>query len=613
MRLLFLLFCFSLTLQAQNDSLQKLIKQTNIKDTTYVNRLLLLSQTYNNTHIDSQVKVLQKAKKITKRKNFLQLEAKTNVELARAYRKQGIYDSAIANALNAKRIYDRLKLKPNQLLANCVLTTLYRDQKYYDKALELNKINLSLVKNDALSPSLGRYYFDLGTTYRALDSLKLAEFNYIKSLEIAKETGFKPGENFMKLSLGQLYKVMDKYDKAEAYLKEVLPVYTQQNNKANVALINYDLGTIASLRANHQASIPYYEKALKIYTELGRLQFIKDINQKLFIAYNIIQDVAKAKAANQQFIVYKDSIESQKRDALIAEMKTKFETDQIAAENKLNKKRAELAEAEGQRNLIFLIASIILILLLVAVFLFYSAKQKEAKKAALIKQELKASQQQLALEKQYRDSELKALKAQMNPHFIFNVLNSIQEFIVLNKKDLASEYLATFAELIRSYLFFSNRGSLTLEEEVDTLEKYLELEQLRFSQNFKYQILTDSIIDLDSIEIPTMIIQPYVENAIKHGLFHKKGDCNLNINFSLETQSVLKCIITDNGIGRAKAKVLNKKKSKLNQSFASQATASRLDLLNQKSFEKIGVKITDLIENNEPKGTKVSLTIPIKN
>lgn len=613
MRLLFLLFCFSLTLQAQNDSLQKLIKQTNTKDTTYVSRLLLLSQTYNNTHIDSQVKVLQKAKKITKRKNFLQLEAKTNVELARAYRKQGIYDSAIANALNAKRIYDRLKLKPNQLLANSVLTTLYRDQKYYDKALELNKINLSLVRNDALSPSLGRYYFDLGTTYRALDSLKLAEFNYIKSLEIAKETGFKPGENFMKLSLGQLYKVMDKYDKAEAYLKEVLPVYTQQNNKANVALINYDLGTIASLRANHQASIPYYEKALKIYTELGRLQFIKDINQKLFIAYNIIQDAAKAKAANQQFIVYKDSIESQKRDALIAEMKTKFETDQIAAENKLNKKRAELAEAEGQRNLIFLIASIILILLLVAVFLFYSAKQKEAKKAALIKQELKASQQQLALEKQYRDSELKALKAQMNPHFIFNVLNSIQEFIVLNKKDLASEYLATFAELIRSYLFFSNRGSLTLEEEVDTLEKYLELEQLRFSQNFKYQILTDSIIDLDSIEIPTMIIQPYVENAIKHGLFHKKGDCNLNINFSLETQSVLKCIITDNGIGRAKAKVLNKKKSKLNQSFASQATASRLDLLNQKSFEKIGVKITDLIENNEPKGTKVSLTIPIKN
>jgi len=609
--------CFTyLSLTAQNptqDSLKTLIQNQKTPDSLKIEYLIQLSKSYQNEDIDNSIKQLKTALSISEKQNNEIKKARINRLIAQNYRKKGIYDSAVNFALTAKRIFDTTSLKQDKLLTNSVLSILYRDQKYYNKALELNKTNVNLIKNDKLSPSLGRYFFDLGTSYRAVDSLQKAEKNYMKSMKIAQQTGFKPGEVFMKLSLGQLYKVMDEYDKAESFLKEVLPIYKKQNNKANVALINYDLATIQSLRSNHKASIPLYNKSLELYTELGRLNFIKDINQKLFIAYNIVGDLPKAKVANVQYNTYKDSIDNRERKALIADMKTKYETDQIAAENALNEKRAELAEAKSQRNLSFLIGSIVLILMLLVVFFFYSAKQKQAKKTALVQQELKASQKQLALEKQYRDSELKALKAQMNPHFIFNVLNSIQEFIVLNKKDLASEYLASFAELIRSYLHFSNKGVLTLQEEVETLEKYLGLEKLRFSQNFEYSIKIDQSIESDSLFIPTMLIQPYVENAVKHGLFHKKENCRLKIEFQQQNSPKIRCIIEDNGIGRQKSKEHRDRKLKKQKSFASQATASRLNLLNEQGHQKIGVEIIDLKDHqNNDIGTKVILDIPIK-
>lgn len=604
-----------LILVAQNstqDSLKSLIQNQKTPDSLKIEYYIQLSQTYQNKKIDKSIKQLNTALLLSQGQQTEIQKARINRLLAQNYRKKGVYDSATNFALQAKRQFDNTDLKKEKLLTNSVLAILYRDQKYFNNALEINKANVELIKEDKLTPSLGRYYFDLGTSYRAVDSFKKAEENYLKSMKIARETGFKPGEYFMKLSLGQLYKVMDEYGKAESYFQEVLPIYEQQNNKANIALIHYDLATIQSLRGNHQASIPLYKKSLKLYSELGRLNFIKDINQKLFIAYNIVEDLPKAQKANAQYNLYKDSINSNERKALIAEMKTKFETEQVEAENALNEKRAELAEAESQRNFSYLVGSVALIILLILIFVFYSAKQKQAKQTALVEQELKASQQKLALEKQYRDSELKALKAQMNPHFIFNVLNSIQEFIVLNQKDLASEYLATFAELIRSYLYFSNKGKLSLEEEIETLKKYLELEQLRFSQNFDYKISLGSDIHPEAIEIPTMLIQPYVENAIKHGLFHKKGHCELKLNFELLNAKTLQCTIEDNGVGRAKASEFKAKKNQLAKSFASEATASRLDLLNQQTSEQIGVDIIDLEDNNQPAGTRVILVIPLK-
>ncbi|WP_445456725.1 histidine kinase [Flavobacterium sp. HNIBRBA15423] len=226
---------------------------------------------------------------------------------------------------------------------------------------------------------------------------------------------------------------------------------------------------------------------------------------------------------------------------------------------------------------------------------------------------VKEKEKELALKNAKFESELAVLKlenlkSQMNPHFIFNALNSIQEYIILNQKNLASSYLAKFADLIRAYLDHSSKGYISLKEEIECLNNYLELEKLRFEEKFSYKIT--SLERNEDIKIPTMLIQPYVENAIKHGLLHKKTDRVLEIFFEmLKEEQMLKCTVLDNGIGRERASQLRNKK---HQSFATKANQSRLELLNFGKKKKIGVTIDDLInDNNEPIGTQVTLLIPI--
>lgn len=227
---------------------------------------------------------------------------------------------------------------------------------------------------------------------------------------------------------------------------------------------------------------------------------------------------------------------------------------------------------------------------------------------------IKEKEKELALKNAKFENELAVLKlenlkSQMNPHFIFNALNSIQEYIILNQKNLASSYLAKFADLIRAYLEHSSKGYITIREEIECLDIYLQLEKLRFEDKFEYSL--NGIENNDHLKIPTMLIQPYVENAIKHGLLHKKDNRKLTISFEiLSSQSMLKCIILDNGIGRVKA---NEMQNKKHNSFATEATAHRLELLNFGKEKKIGVEIKDLYEETIAIGTKVTLLIPILN
>lgn len=210
-------------------------------------------------------------------------------------------------------------------------------------------------------------------------------------------------------------------------------------------------------------------------------------------------------------------------------------------------------------------------------------------------------------EKEVVNLQLENLKSQMNPHFIFNALNSIQEYILLNEKKLASDYLAKFAHLIRTYLNQSSLGYVSVEEEVTCLNTYLELEKLRFEDKLEYKINLN-FVNSDLL-IPTMLIQPYVENALKHGLLHKKDNRKLEINFFHDKkENEISCIIIDNGVGREKATQLNKKQHK---SFATNANQNRLELLNKERQKNIGVNIEDLFKDALPAGTKVTLKIPI--
>ncbi len=228
--------------------------------------------------------------------------------------------------------------------------------------------------------------------------------------------------------------------------------------------------------------------------------------------------------------------------------------------------------------------------------------------------ERKASQAALAqtrAEESLRRAQLSALKAQMNPHFIFNALNSIQAFIFLNDKNSANTYLGKFSDLMRKTLDMSQQEAILLEEEIQMLETYLSLENMRFRGELEWQVEADEGIDIQEVTLPPLLIQPYVENAIKHGLSAKKGARKLKVFFRQQIENeLLICEITDNGIGRAQALVLKKQRQSSHQSFSTSATEQRLELLNKGRKRKINVEYEDFyLENGEGAGTKVLIYI----
>ena len=217
-------------------------------------------------------------------------------------------------------------------------------------------------------------------------------------------------------------------------------------------------------------------------------------------------------------------------------------------------------------------------------------------------------------EKKLADVEMSALRAQMNPHFLFNCLNSIESFVIKNETKKASEYLNNFARLIRLILQNSRTNMVNLKSEMEAIELYLEMESLRFRDKFYYEIQISDEVDLASIDIPPMLMQPYIENAIWHGLMHKADRSNGKVNVLLNRDdNYLYCIIEDNGIGREKAMELKAKRPQRGKkSVGMRITKDRINVINKLYNSNTSVKIIDLKnEKDEALGTRVELVIPI--
>ena len=220
-------------------------------------------------------------------------------------------------------------------------------------------------------------------------------------------------------------------------------------------------------------------------------------------------------------------------------------------------------------------------------------------------------QERMLLDRKIASLEMKALRAQMNPHFTFNVMNSIQNFIINNDTPSAVRYLSKFAKLIRMILDNSQSPVIRLAEEINALAIYLELEKMRFKEKFEYLISIDKEIDTSKLMVPSMLLQPYVENAIKHGLRHKIGKGNLSVTFSMN-KSFVDCIIEDNGIGRDKAAMITEETDQ-HVSMGSQIAIHRVDAFNVTYASDISVRIEDLKnEKDEGSGTKIIISIPSK-
>lgn len=587
------------------DSLKNVLDKEQNQDSLRISRLLDLSYQYRGTALDTAHIYITEALNIALTIKDKEKEGMARMWLAQNFKRKGQYPEGLEQILIAVHLLDSVGAPREQrLIANSELGTFYEATKDYQKSLEIALQNIELIKNDPLSPSKGRFYYDVGNRYTKLDDYKNAERYYLEAISICDQTNFLPGRMIMMGSLASVYKNTGRYEEATTMLNEALPYFEKQNQKTNIAATHQQLANIASLQGFHEKSIPHYETARRIYDEVGNLEYVKNVSQNLFVAYSILEDQEKATEANTVYLSIRDSLESKERKQLAADMKTKYETEKIELAK-------EAAEAKSKRNKNYLIGAVVIAALILLSSLFFFGRMRARKKAELITMELRETQKRLALEKQYRESELKALKSQMNPHFIFNALNSIQEYIILNKKNEASDYLGKFADLIRTYLSHSDTGVISLQEEIESLRMYLDLESLRFEDTLTYEMHLSDKLNKDATHIPTMLIQPYVENALKHGLLHKKENRKLMISFANSEGNNIQCIIEDNGVGRKKAKEFQENRPALHKSFAAKATEERLNLLNYGKDKKIGVEILDLFnENNEAIGTKVILSIP---
>lgn len=206
--------------------------------------------------------------------------------------------------------------------------------------------------------------------------------------------------------------------------------------------------------------------------------------------------------------------------------------------------------------------------------------------------------------------ELNALRAQMNPHFIFNCLNSIDYYILKNDTEKASDYLNRFSRLIRLILQNSRSEYVNLKDELESLRLYIEMESLRFEHQFDYAVKIGRGLNMEEIEIPPMLLQPYVENAIWHGLVHKQGKGRLDLSITRENGS-LHCVIEDNGIGREESRRLKSKTATRRKSMGMAITQDRIGMINKLYNAHASVEVTDLKgDDGQPKGTRVELRIP---
>ena len=208
--------------------------------------------------------------------------------------------------------------------------------------------------------------------------------------------------------------------------------------------------------------------------------------------------------------------------------------------------------------------------------------------------------------KKLAEVEMSALRAQMNPHFLFNCLNSINRYIVRSDPETASNYLTKFSRLIRLILQNSKSPTVSLKNELEALRLYIDMEEMRFENRFEYSIGIDNVVEPEYIEVPPLLLQPYVENAIWHGLMHKESKGRLTVEVAKKNGS-LRCVIEDNGIGRQKAQQLKSKSATRDKSMGIKITNDRLNLYQAHTH----VEIIDLFDQyGSPAGTRVVLHIP---
>jgi tetratricopeptide (TPR) repeat protein len=479
-------------------------------------------------------------------------------------------------------------------LALANLAELYSESADNNKALQYSKEALEYLEGANMAYlmteiNVATYFTNAAQYDSALLYLKKAEK---LALKIHDDNNLL----LARLAYAGIYAGQKKLELARSLLERCIVDLTRSGDRWNLTKAYISLADIDTTEHNYEAAKNNLLEGLHISTAnkqqvltVSILQNLADISYKL-------KDYKSASEYQREFLGQNDSLISQKTKASLADLEVGYQTLEkektiasLKSEN--NIKRLELINRD--QKFYFYIAGFIA-LLLISGIVIYQRSHRNKLKTAKIKAELQTQ----------------VLRSQMNPHFIFNCLNSIENFIMLNDQVQASDYLNKFSILMRSILDSTRNEMVPIAKDMESLRLYVELEQLRFNNKFNYKEFTDPALVGGGYRVPSLLIQPFVENAIIHGLANSEDeDLNLTVTVSLVSDRI-KFIIQDNGVGRIKSAEYNMFNKPYHESIGLKITEDRINLYSSGDYNGGPVKITDLYDqSNKPAGTKVEIII----
>ncbi len=525
-------------------------------------------------------------------KSILKL-ASVNYNVAITNFQLGNYLETIFHTKNALELYLKLdnKSKANSCyniisLANFEQDNIKEAEKYANHSLQLS---LEMQDSSAISSALN-----------TLAGVHLETDQYEKALEYFN-TALRYGNpanrdeiQRLKMNIGQTYTHMGAYDSAQILLEEGVAYFSSTDDMASQITSLNLLCDLYEAQKKWDKIILLTKKSLSLMENLPLLKQQREAYENLYLAYENTGQTSLAYDHFKKFTSAKDSMVNEKKTKEIERLRAQLEYEEqnreigaLTEENLM--KELELEQERNTRNMILLSA---IFTFLLGGFLWLTYKRRQERK-------------QYMLDMRRVEIEQRMLRSQMNPHFIFNALNSIQSFITTNKGYEAEVFMSKFSMLVRKILENSTHITISLEEEVDTLRLYLELEKSRFEERFDFEIIEDAD---STLSIPPMLLQPFIENAIIHGMKGKLDRGQISVRF-IEEDDHLRCEVEDNGVGRTA-----NAGQKEHTSLATSLTNDRVSYFNEASSAgQYHLEIIDL-KNNEgkPSGTKVVLTIPLQ-
>lgn len=628
-----LLFAGSIQhLKAQSDSLYDVMTSTD-SDSIKIRCYLDLSRYHLNHHnTDSSIYFASKGIELSNKIGQLPDIAFYRM-LVSAYDGRTEYEEAIAQFPLIIKILEKSKNPADRSrLAVNKGWLLFRSGEFTQSIEKFEEAKLLAIKMDQ-QDVLADAYLGLGRVYYNLRDYPLEEINYVRFLELVDPGKDRNLAFFILSRLGDIQREAGKFeDSYKTYYKLVklageagdssrmantlnriawgyyqqgalessLDVYLEDLDISkqidNKHLIVNCLGNIGNIYRDWN----YFEKAIEYYTlSIEVSKEISDIYNLTWLYKDMsamYANMGRYQLAYENFVLhsaYNDTLMSEDYGRRLVQAQSQYEAEKTASE-------LELLEMRLQRkNYLMYGLGGLVVLIIVIGFLFLRTSR------------LRSRQRLEDMNHKVSTLTQKNLRTQMNPHFIFNTLNSIQYYVFQNDKIASNNYMTKFAKLIRKTLENSEHPAIPISEEIDALKLYLELESLRFKQKFDWKIDIDDEIDTYMYKIPTMLIQPFVENAIGHGLMHKTGKGLIHIGMKLEKDVIL-CSIEDNGVGRKKAMEIKNNKKENHRSLGTSITESRLRLVNSLYGKNMKVKYTDMKDaDGNATGTRVEISIPI--